>query len=101
MFLAGEGNEWRANEIYAYFPSYDGSPTFTLTPKTLKTNHTSGEVTQGGKTRILSGEKLAKFEFQQMAEGMVLSCQATASAAAISYFLIDGEDFGLEDSGAG
>lgn len=101
MYLAGEGEEWRANELYFFTGSYTSgsTPAFTFTPKTTKTNDTSGRVTKGSKSKTLGGERLSKVVFNQMAEGLMIDMQATASAAQMEYLLIDGEGFGPEDSG--
>jgi hypothetical protein len=47
----------------------------------------------------LSGSKLHKVVFNQMQEGLTIGAIVTASAYAQERFILDGEEFGDEDSG--
>jgi hypothetical protein len=98
MYLAGFSNEWKMGEVYGYAGSYSGSPVVTYTAKNTKTND-SGETTFGSKSITLAGQPLHRVMFNQEAEGLRLFFQATASAFRQESLVIDGERFGLEDSG--
>jgi sugar lactone lactonase YvrE len=98
MYLAGLSKEWRLNEVYGYTGSYTGGPVVTYTAKNTKTNGT-GEATVGAKSITLAGQQLHKVNFQQMNEGLRLVGQVTASAYRQEMLVLDGENFGLEDSG--
>jgi hypothetical protein len=102
MFEADPGGEWQLGDLYGYAHSYGGlatAPTFAYTPKTRKTNDT-GLVTQATKPITLSGQKLHKAGvFRVMCESASISVVATASAVAAEFLILDGKDFGLEDSG--
>jgi hypothetical protein len=98
MYLAGLSKEWRLNEVYGYAGSYTGTPIVTYTAKNTKTNGT-GEATVGSKSITLTGQQLHRVNFQQMNEGLRLACQVTASAYRQESIVLDGENFGLEDSG--
>jgi hypothetical protein len=98
MYLAGLSKEWKLNEVYGYAGSYSGSPVVTYTAKNTKTNST-GEVTLGAKSITLAGQQLHKVNFKQMNEGLRLVCQVSASAYRQESLVLDGENFGVEDSG--
>jgi hypothetical protein len=98
MYLAGLSKEWRLNEVYGYAGNYTGNPVVTYTAKNTKTNGT-GEATVGSKSITLTGQQLHKVNFQQMNEGLRLQGQVTASAYRQESIVLDGESFGLEDSG--
>jgi hypothetical protein len=98
LYLAGMGQEWKLTEMYGYCGSYSGSPTASYTLTTTKTNDT-GPATKGTKTLTLSGSKLHKVVFNQMQEGLTIGAIVTASAYAQERFILDGEEFGDEDSG--
>lgn len=99
MYLAEEGGEFRVNEIYGYSGSYTGAPAVSRTLKNVKTNDTNGEVSGSSKSRTLGGEKLYKHQFNQIAEGLRISNLVTASAFSEEFLILDGQGFGIEDSG--
>jgi hypothetical protein len=98
MYLAGMGQEWKLTEMYGYCGSYSGAPTASYTLTTTKTNDT-GPATKGTKTLTLGGSKLHKVVFNQMQEGLTIGAIVTASAYAQERFILDGEDWGDDDSG--
>jgi hypothetical protein len=98
MYLAGMGNEWEGAEIYGYCGSYTGTPIITYTAQNTKTND-AGPVTVYSKTVTLGGQKLHKIEPRFLFEGMQITAQITASAFAQEALIIEGEQFGVEDSG--
>jgi hypothetical protein len=102
MYLAGTSNEWKLGEIYGYVSNQAGSQTLTYTPKTTKTNDTSGEVTGSAKAVVLAGQILHKVPFHLGAEGLRIELAVTSGHDDLAYetLTIDGEDFGAEDSGA-
>jgi hypothetical protein len=101
MYLAGEGSEWELQELYGYCGNYSGAPALIYTVQNTKTDDGTGEVTKGSKSRTLGGEKLHKVQFREMLEGARITMQATASGFQQEYLLLDGTNFGLEDSGKG
>ena len=98
MYLAGLSKEWRLNEVYGYAGSYTGGPVVTYTAKNTKTNST-GEATVGAKSITLTGQQLHRVNFQQMCEGLRLNGSVVASSYRQENLVLDGENFGLEDSG--
>jgi len=100
MYLAGFSKEWMLDEVYAHAHGYTAATTTaTYTVKASKTNDT-GEVTKGSKTVVLQGSSLHKAgTLHQMLEGATISMVATASAFSTEFLILDGSDFGLEDSG--
>jgi hypothetical protein len=98
MYLAGLSKEWRLNEVYGYCGSYSGGPVVTYTAANSKTNDT-GETTLGTKSITLTGQALHKVQFQQMCEGLRLLCIVTGTDYRQENLVLDGENFGLEDSG--
>jgi hypothetical protein len=98
MYLAGLSKEWRLNEVYGYAGSYTGGPVVTYTAKNTKTNGT-GEATVGAKSITLTGQQLHKVNFQQMCEGLTLVGSVVASSYRQENIVLDGENFGIEDSG--
>jgi hypothetical protein len=102
MYLAGESNEWTANEIYAYVGSNTGTAGIDLTLLTVKTNDDAGEVTKSTNTVAFAGRKHGKYEFRQIAEGLRISANASGNPnndISLEHLVIDGENFGVEDSG--
>lgn len=105
MYLAGESNEFRVNEVYAYLGSYTtsgGALGFDLAAQTLKTNDDTGQVTQAAVTTQWNGRKLGKWQMRQQTEGLILSGAVTGNPnndVSIEYLMLDGEGFGVEDSG--
>lgn len=105
MMLAGEGAEFRANEVYAYIGNYTqtvGGPGIAMNTQTIKTNDDAGEVVQTAKAVQFAGRKLGKWQFRQQAEGLRLNVRVTGNPdndLAWDYLIIDGEGFGSEDSG--
>lgn len=105
MYLAGEAYEFRANEVYGYLGSYTsagGALGIDMTCLTVKTNDDLGEVTAASGTVGYAGRKLGKWQFRQAAEGLRLVATVTGNpdnAVAWEYLVIDGEGFGVEDSG--
>jgi hypothetical protein len=98
MYLAGLSKEWVLNEVYGYAGSYAGGPIVTYTAANTKTNGT-GETTLGSKSITLTGQQLHRVQFKQMCEGLRLSCVITATDYRQEIIILDGENFGLEDSG--
>lgn len=101
MYLAGFANEWRLGDLYAY-SRQTGTQSFTYTPLTIKTGDSAGEVTQTAKSiSVSASERLTKVPFSIGAEGMRLSFSVTAGHddLAKEFLVLDGEDFGEEDSG--
>jgi hypothetical protein len=99
MYLADLGNEWEFGELYGYALGYGGtSPALSYSLLTTKTNDT-GETTQSPKPITLSGQALHKVIFKQMVEGARINCVATASGFAMEHLVIDGQGWGVEDSG--
>jgi hypothetical protein len=98
MYLAGMTNEFALNEVYGYSGSYDGSPVVSYTAKNVKTNATA-ETTSSAKSLTLAGQSLHKVVFRQMCEGLTLNATITASAYRQESLILDGENWGLEDSG--
>lgn len=104
MFLAGESKEFRLNEVYAYATLTANSPGATMTTYTVKTNDDAGMVTGSTHSVRFNGRKLAKWQFRNIAEGLTLKVTVTGepqSAMSWEYLILDGEGFGLEDSGKG
>jgi hypothetical protein len=102
MFLAGMGNEWKLGELYGYcgLVTWAGSPgSVEYEVNNRKTNSTA--VSTVGKTfAFASSELLHKVNFSQMLEGAVITALITGEGTyAQEYLILDGEDFGLEDSG--
>jgi hypothetical protein len=101
MYLAGQGKEFRLNEIYNYMAA-SGTPAVTYTLYTVKTNDPGGEVTQSTtKSYTHAGGIQHKVQFNQQCEGVRIGMAMTASASAWrdEYLVLDGEGFGQEDSG--
>jgi hypothetical protein len=99
MYLADLGHEWEVGEVYGYALNYDGTgPQVSYQLLTTKTNDT-GETSTVAKTLTLGGQALHKVIFRRMCEGARISFIATASAYSQERLVIDGTDFGLEDSG--
>jgi len=98
MYLAGLGNEWIARDLYGYTGSYSGAPAITYTLINTKTDD-SGPTTVSTKSVTLAGQKLHKVSPRAMCEGLQVTAQITASAYSQESFIIDGEDWGEEDSG--
>lgn len=105
MMLAGEGAEFRANEIYAYIGAYTsavGALGVSMNTQTIKTNDDTGEVAQTAKTISFGGRKLGKWQFRQQAEGLRLNVRITGNPnndVEWDYLIIDGDGWGAEDSG--
>jgi hypothetical protein len=102
MYIAGESNEFRMNEAYAYIGSYTNSIGIDMATQNVKTNDDSGEVTRAAKTTLFAGRKLGKWQFREMCEGLILSAAVTGNPnndLAVEYLMLDGEGFGVEDSG--
>jgi hypothetical protein len=97
MYLADMSNEWRLNELYGHVGSYSGSPQITYTLNNAKTNASATGV--GSKSVTLAGQMLHKVQFDQMAEGLIVTAQVTASAFAQEQLILDGDGWGVEDSG--
>ena len=98
MYLAGLSKEWRLNEVYGYCGSYSAGTVVTYTAANSKTND-GGETTLGTKSITLTGQALHKVQFQQMCEGLRLLCIVTGTDYRQENLVLDGESFGLEDSG--
>lgn len=99
IFSADFGGEWKLGDVHAYAHDYAASATATYTVKTRKTNDT-GLVTRTSKTVNWGGQKLARVgAFETMCESAAFTFVASASAFAAEFLLIDGLDYGLEDSG--
>lgn len=98
MYEAGLSNEWRFDDLFGYCGSYDGAPTISYTLLGCKTDDT-GETTGPSKSKTLAGQKLHHVNFAFGSEGIRVSAVVTASAFAQEKLVIDGEGFGLQDSG--
>jgi hypothetical protein len=98
MYLAEMGNEWRLNELYGHVGNYAGTPNITYTLSNTKTND-GGATGVGSKSITLAGQPLHKVQFDQMSEGLVVTAQVTATTFAQERLILDGESFGVEDSG--
>jgi hypothetical protein len=98
MYLAGMTNEFTLNEVYGYAGYYTGSPVVTYVAKNVKTNATA-ETSSSAKQVTLGGQKLHKVVFSQMCEGLTLDATITASAYRQEMVILDGENWGVEDSG--
>jgi len=98
MYLAGWGNEFEGAEVYGYCGSYTGAPIISYTAQNTKTND-AGPVQVFQKSVTLAGQKLHKIEPRAMFEGMQITAQITASAFSQEAIVIEGEPFGVEDSG--
>lgn len=98
MYLAGFGEEWKANELYVVY-SNATSPTITVTPKTSKTG--AADVNQTARTTgtTTTATRMDKIVFNQIVEGMRWQVAAN-KAMKLYYLVIDGEDFGTEESGS-
>lgn len=102
MYLAGFANEWKLGDLYGYVSSQTGTQTMRYTPLTIKTGDSTGEVTQTAKSlAVVAGTKPYKIPFNIGAEGMKLNFAVTSGHddLAMEFLVIDGEDFGYEDSG--
>ena len=103
MYMAGMGMEWRLNEIYGYtgLVTAAAPPEVTYTTNNVKTNGPS--TYSGSKVYTYSAaqtEKLHKVQFDQIAEGLMVSAQVSGECTYAQEFLIlDGENFGKEDGG--
>jgi hypothetical protein len=99
IYAAGVGNEWEAQEVYGYAPSYDNFPIVRYTPMFTKTND-GGESQGGQKAVTLQGGKMHKVQFRQISEGLRVSASVSASGGySQEFIIIDGTGFDLEDSG--
>ena len=98
MYLAGMGNEFVAGDVYGYCGAYGGSPVITYTAQNRKTNDT-GPATIYSKNITLGGQRLHKISPRAAFEGMQVTAQITATTFSQSNIIIDGEQFGEEDSG--
>lgn len=105
MYLATESGEARLNELYGYVgtnTTAGGAPALRYTALTTKTNDDAGEVTKSAVAVSLGGRKMHKVQFRNIAEGLRVSASVTANNQndmAIEYMILDGENFGVEDSG--
>lgn len=105
MFLAGMGNEWRLNEVYGYC----GLVTWAASPGTVQyaaQNRKTNSQTAYTTTKTYSfgagtpSELLHKVTFNQVCEGVVVTAVVSGEGTyAQEYIVLDGEDFGVEDSG--
>jgi len=104
MYLAGMGMEWRLNEVYGYTGLVSGSspPTVTYLTDNVKTDN-DGSSSSISKSYVFPASmttKLHKVIFNQMAEGMLIQATVTGECTyAQEFMIIDGENFGKEDSG--
>jgi hypothetical protein len=99
MYLAGLSKEWKLNEVYGYAGSYNGTPITTYVAKNVKQGCAS-EATVGSKDVTLAGGPLHKVQFNQMCEGLRLNVKNWGATDYRQEMLVlDGENFGLEDSG--
>lgn len=104
MYLAGMANEWKLNEVYGYagLVAFDSTgPDVTYTTDNYKTDVAGVQTKSKTFTYSSADLKLHKVIFSQMCEGVVLSASVSGECAYGQEFLIlEGEDFGMEDSGA-
>lgn len=100
MYLAGEANEWRMNEVFGY-STISGSQALLYTVKNTKTDDVNGEVSGSVKNKTVGAQKLHKTNLNQMCEGARISMSVTAGhdEHAAEFLIIDGDDFGEEGSG--
>lgn len=105
MYLAGEAKEFRVNEVYGYIGTYTsavGALGIDMAVQNVKTNDDTGEVTRLAHTQAYGGRKLGKWQFRELCEGLTLSAAVTGNPqndVSWEYLILDGEDFGVEDSG--
>ena len=79
-----------------------GAPALVYTALTTKTDDDLGEVTQSSNIATLGGRKMHKVQFRNICEGLRISAAVTANQQnnmAQEYIILDGENFGSEDSG--
>jgi len=98
MFLADEGSEWKLSEVYGFCGGY-GSTTPTISYQLNNAKTDSVTATGSSKSTTLAGQPLHKVVFNSMCEGVVITATITASAFAQHNLILDGEGWGLEDSG--
>lgn len=100
MYLNGEGNEWQMTGLHGYCGLYTGAPAITHTINNTKTDDDIAEYTVETKTKTLGLQKLYRTNPNGMFEGCRINTGVVASAFRCEYLLLEGEGFGLEDSGA-
>lgn len=104
FYLAGMGHEWKLNEMYGYagLNSLPQASTIVYATDNRKTDYNGSYVNSKTYT-IDSGTPLTllhKVNFNQMCEGMLVNATVSGEGSyAQEYLILDGEDFGLEDSG--
>lgn len=101
IYAAGLGNEFKQNEVYYYLSNQTGTQTLTATAFSTKTNDTSGEVNRGSNTSTIGGQIFGKIPFSLGVEGLRLQFAITSGHddLAMESIVLDGENFGEEDSG--
>lgn len=101
MYLAGMGMEWRLNELYGYAGLVGSAVTATYTTDNLKTNSdTAYTQSKSYSYSNTHANKLHKVQFDQIAEGLIVSATVSGAANyAQEYLILDGESFGKEDAG--
>lgn len=98
MYLAGFGNEWRLDQVYGYTGSFVGSYQLTYTASTSKTNTTT--TTGPSKSApVPPAGNLHRVNLNTFGEGITISAIATASAFRQEFLILEGKNFGNEDSG--
>lgn len=93
------GGEWKVGDVHAYAHDYTANATAIYTTKTRKTNDTA-LFSRGSKTVIWNGAKLNKVgAVEALCEAASITFVATATNFCSEFLLIDGLEYGLEDSG--
>ncbi len=100
LYLAGHGNEWRADQLHFYVGGNSGAVTASAQAYSRKTNDDTGMVAGFGNSVTVSGRRFARMQMRQAGEAIQFYVTASGQQSQAHHFmLIDGEDFGLEDSG--
>jgi hypothetical protein len=103
MFLADFGNEWKLNNIYGHVGLTEFSSPAIVTYQTdnFKTNSgTEGTTSKSYTFTAAQTEKLHRVTFNQMCEGVQVFVTASGTGKySQEFMIIDGDGFGVEDSG--
>lgn len=99
MYLAGYGEEWKANEFYLASTNAGQAGTLTVTPLVTTTGNVEAAQTARTTGGTYSGSRLDKIVFNQNVEGMRWRVSVNVPWQ-LDYLIVDGEDFGSEESGA-
>jgi hypothetical protein len=107
MFLAGEGQEFRVNEVLEYAHSTTIARNISWSTQTVKTNQGSENVSQSSKSVTIATGAAAGNTGTHWRIPMSFSCEGVIFTRAsspkgpegIEYLIVDGDDFAEEDSG--